>query len=147
MATLWERMATVFLSRCPSEDKESHKLDYQKVDLDLLSNLFGTEEAKKQLLTSPQMEAGSPEQVLKDAQAMELMLKTYPWKIYEQAVWRRVLGALRDSLGAESLEKREGARQRVLSHLSDLHLPFELRWEAERIKKMQELTKAAQEQI
>lgn len=139
-------MVRVFLS--PSRSvTEDHKLDYAKIDLDLLSNIFGFEEARKHLLQSPQMDAQSPEQVLKDSLAMELMLKTYPWKLYEQAVWRRVLGALRDSLGSESLEKREGARQRVLAHLSDLHLPFELRWEADRIKKMQELTRVAQQKI
>lgn len=121
--------------------------DYSKVDIDLLSSLFGTDEARKQLLNVKQQENVSPEQVLKDAKAMELMLNTYPWRILEQAIWRRLLTTLRYSLSADTLEKREAARNATLAHLSDLHLPYELKHEKERIEKMLELTKVAQEVI
>lgn len=146
MVMQWVRMAMERLNPNLSVDKEP-KLDYSKVDLDLLSNLFGTEEAKNQLLNVIASEQVSSEQVLKDSLAMELMLKTYPWKIYEKAIWRRTIGALRDSLESSTIEKREAYRNKVMAHLSDLHLPYELRWEADRIKKMKELTKAAQQQI
>lgn len=141
----WLRQVWVALSR--SQTDVEVKINYSKVDLDLLSNIFGTEEARKQLLMTPAMEPISPEQILKDAQAMELMLKTYPWKIYEQALWRRTLTEIRASFGEATVERREVARNRAMTHLSDLHLPFELKAESDRIKKMQEMTRMAQQKI
>lgn len=143
MRTLWAQIKMALRNRSRLDDKAA----YSAVDLDLLCTLFGTEEAKRHLLNIVPAESIKPEQVLKDAQAMELMLRTYPWRLYEQAVWRSLLTALRQSLASESAEKRDAARSRVLAHLNDLHLPYELRFEKERIEKMRELTRVAQEKM
>lgn len=120
------------------------ELDWRKVELDMLSSLFGMEEAKKHLLNLYQPPEIKSEQVLKDASAMELMLRTYPWKIYEQAVWRRFIHSMQLSVGAKTLEEREIARSHVQAYVSVMHLPFELKAEKERIEKSREMMREAQ---
>lgn len=120
------------------------ELDWRKVDLDLLSSLFGMEEAKRHLLNLYQPKEVTPEQVLKDASAVELMCRTYPWRIFEQAVWRRFIRALQLSVGAKTLEEREVARSQVQAYVSVMHLPYELKNEKERIEKSREMMREAQ---
>lgn len=97
-----------------------------KAELDLLSTIFGTEEAKKHLLNVVTPPVVDDHQIVKDSQAMDLMMRTYPWRVYQQALWRKLLTAMRRSLAAPTLEEREAARNQVLAHLGDLHLPYEL---------------------
>ena len=101
------------------------------------------EEARKYLLNAVKPEEIKPEQVFKDAQAVELMLRTYPWKVIESAIWRRLNTSIQASLRADTVEKREAARNKVLGQLEILHLPFELSAEKERIEKMREMTRQA----
>lgn len=114
-------------------------------DYELLSRLFGMEEAKKSLLNVVAPENPGPDQVLRDAQSLESMMGTHGWGIYEKAVWFKLLTALRLSLAAKTQDEREAARNQALSYLACLHLPYEMRFASDNIKKMKELTKEFQE--
>lgn len=114
-------------------------------DYELLGRLFGLEEAKKSLLNVVPPANPTIDDVLRDAQALESMMAGHGWSVYERAVWLKLLTALRLSLGGKTLEERESGRNQVLSCLSCLHLPYEMRFAADNIKKMKELEKSRQE--
>lgn len=136
--------------------KETIQPDTQKESLDLLATLFGSEEARKCLLGIVQVKSVSPDQVLRDAQALELMMRTFPWRIYNEALWRKLMESLRSSLTMSyqdstkqtitvTPEQREGYRYQVLAYLSVLHLPYELAVDKQRVEQMKKLEKEAQE--
>lgn len=116
-------------------------------DYEFLARLFGMEEAKKHLLnvaTPPNPDADT---VLRDSQSLESMMNGHGWTVYERAIWLKLLGALRQSLGAKTVEEREAARNQVLAHLATLHLPYEMRFAADNIRKMKELEKSFKDSI
>lgn len=123
--------------------KKIDKAEEMRVyDYEFLARLFGIEDAKKHLLnvvTPPNPDADT---VLRDSQALESMMSGHGWTVYEKAIWLKLLGALRQSLGAKSVEEREAGRNQVLAHLATLHLPYEMRFAADNIKKMKELEKS-----
>lgn len=110
---------------------------------ELLGRLFSLEEAKKHLLNVVPPVAVSPDMVLSDSQAMDTMMAGKGWSVFEKAVWLKLLTSLRLSLAAKTVEEREAARSRVLAHLEVLHLPYEMRFAADNIRKMKELEKAS----
>lgn len=114
-------------------------------DYELISRLFGQEEAKKSLLNVVPPANPTVDEVMRDAQALESMMMGHGWLVYEKAVWLKLLTALRLSLAAKTIEEREAARNQVLSCLACLHLPYEMRFASDNIKKMRELEKSRQE--
>lgn len=110
---------------------------------ELLSRIFGSEDAKKSLLNVVPPVAVSPEMVLSDSAAMEMMMAGKGWGVFERAVWIKLLTSFRLSLAAKTLEEREAGRNQSLAYLAALHLPYELRFAADNIKKMKELEKEA----
>lgn len=114
---------------------------------DLIGHLFGAEEARKHLLNISKMETVTPDQIKRDADAMEACQGSHGWKVYEQAVWRKVLVSLRKSLAGKTVEEREMARSQALAHLSDLHLPYELSALKENIKRQEELSRVLNQDL
>lgn len=112
---------------------------------EFLGRLFGLEEAKKNLLNVVPPVVVTPDMVLSDAAALEMMMGGKGWSVFEKAVWFKLLTALRLSLSAKTLEDREGNRNQVLALLGCLHLPYEMRFAADNIKKMKEIEKSLKE--
>lgn len=112
---------------------------------EFLARLFGLEEAKKNLLNVVSPVSITPEMVLSDSAALEMTVGGKGWGVFEKAVWLKLLTSLRLSLAGKTIEERESARSRVLAHLEVLHLPYEMRFAADNIKKMRELEKAVKE--
>lgn len=108
---------------------------------ELLGRIFGLDEARKHLLNIVPPTPISPEMVLSDSAALEMMMLTKGWGLFEKAVWLKLLTSLRLSLAAKSVEEREASRSRILAHLEVLHLPYEMRFAADNIRKMKELEK------
>ena len=118
------------------------KADMRIYDYELLSRLFGMEEAKKHLLNVVVQKSVGPDEVLRDAQSLDSMMQGYGWKVYENAAWLKLLTSLRLSLSAKTIEEREAGRNRVLICLEMLHLPYEMKYASDNIKKMKELEKS-----
>lgn len=114
-------------------------------EYELLSHIFSMDEAKKHLLNVVPPANVTPDAVLSDAAALELAIASKGWAIFEKAVWFKLLTALRLSLAADTLEKREGARNQVLAYLATLHLPYEMRFSADNIRHMRDLEKQVQD--
>ena len=114
---------------------------------DLIAHLFGMEEARKHLLNVVKVDTVTSDQIKKDASLMDACVAHAGWKVYEEAVWRKLLTAFRKSLAAKTLEEREAARNQVLAHLADLHLPYELSALNETIKKQEELSKVLSQEL
>lgn len=125
--------------------QEAPKQDMAIFDYEFLSRIFGTEEAKKHLLNVVPPIAPSPELILQDSSALESMMGGRGWGVYEKAVWFKLLTALRLNLAAKTLEERESNRNHVLALLGCLHLPYEMRFAADSIKKMKEFEKSLKE--
>lgn len=125
--------------------KAEEKPDMTIYHYEFLGRLFGLEEAKKNLLNIVPPVAVTPEMVLGDSAALEVMMGNKGWSIFEKAVWLRLLTSLRASLAAKTVEEREAARSRVLAHLEVLHLPYDMRFAADTIKKMKDIEKLKKE--
>lgn len=119
--------------------------DFTLSHYELLARLFSLEEAKKHLLNVIPPSAVTPEMVLSDAAALDMTVGGKGWGVFEKAVWLRLLTQLRLSLAGKTLEEREASRSRALEALGILHLPYEMRFSADNIKKMKELEKSVQE--
>lgn len=119
--------------------------DMRIYDYELLGRLFGLEEAKKSLLNVVAPTNPTIDEVLRDAQALESMMAGHGWSVFEKAVWLRLLTSLRASLAAKTAEEREAARSRILAHLEVLHLPYEMRFAADNIKKMKKFEKSLEQ--
>lgn len=119
--------------------------DFDILDYELISRLFGTEEARKSLLNVLPPQQVTSDMVLSDSAALENMMGNKGWSIFEKAVWFKLLTSLRLSLASKTIEERESARSRVLAHLEVLHLPYEMRYSADNIRKMKELENSVKE--
>ena len=125
--------------------KEEAKPDYGIYEYEFLARIFGVEEAKKHLLNVVPPAPVTPDQVLSDSAALEMMAGSKGYGIFEKAVWFKLLTALRLNLSAKTLEEREASRNQVLALLGVLHLPYEMRYAADNIRKMKELEKSLKE--
>lgn len=117
--------------------------DWTLAHYEFLSRIFGSQEANNHLLNVVQPTSVTSDMVLADSQAMESMMSGKGWSVYEKAVWFKLLTALRLNLAAKTLEEREANRNQVLALLGCLHLPYEMRFAADNIKKMKEFEKSA----
>lgn len=125
---------------------EDHKCpDMTIYNYELLARLFGLDEAKKSLLNVLPPAPVTPEMVLGDSAALEHMMAGKGWGVLEKAIWFKLLTALRLSLASPTIEEREAARNRVVAHLEILHLPYNMRFSADNIRKMKELEKSMQD--
>lgn len=122
--------------------EQKQKVDMTIYEYEFLARIFSLDEAKKHLLNVVPPLTPGPDEVLKDSQAVEAMMRNHGWFIFERAIWFKLLTALRQSLSAQTIEEREGARNRVLAHLHTLHLPYEMRQSGDGIRKMKELEEA-----
>lgn len=127
--------------------KAENEPDWTLAHYEFLSRIFGSQEAKNHLLNVVSPSSVTPDQVLSDSSALELMMGGKGWGVYERAVWFKLLTSLRLNLAAKTLEEREGARNQVLALLGCLHLPYEMRFAADNIKKMKEFEKSAKEAV
>ena len=125
--------------------KKQKEPDFGIYEYEFLARIFGVDEAKKHLLNVVPPAAVTPEQVLSDSAALEMMAGLKGWGIYEKAVWIKLLTSLRLNLAAKTLEEREAARNQVLALLGILHLPYDMRFAADNIRKMKELEKSVLE--
>lgn len=127
--------------------KETKQVDMTLYHYEFLGRLFGLDEAKKNLLNIVPPVDVTPEMVLSDSSSLEMMMGGKGWSVFEKAVWLKLLTSLRLSLAAKTVEEREAARSRVLTHLEVLHLPYEMRFAADNIRKMREFEKSVKEAV
>lgn len=119
--------------------------DWTLAHYEFLSRVFGSQEAKNHLLNVVQNPVVTSEMVLSDSAALEAMMGGKGWSVYEKAVWFKLLTALRLNLAAKTLEEREANRNQVLALLGCLHLPYEMKFAADNIRKMKEFEKSRKE--
>ena len=125
--------------------KKEKEADFGIYEYEFLARIFGVDEAKKHLLNVVPPAGVTPEQVLSDSSALEMMTGSKGWGIFEKAVWFELLTALRLNLAAKTLEEREAKRNQILALLGVLHLPYKMRFAADNIRKMKELEKSVRE--